>query len=114
MSTVLSTPAPQRKSGPLLLRGLVVTLKRWWVAYITWHVEQAAIAHLWSKSDHTLKDSGLALSEIPHAVRPRWRLAARSVVRSIGRSEHFGGESSGMWRGERLFTLGDKAAREIG
>jgi uncharacterized protein YjiS (DUF1127 family) len=39
------------------------------MAYITWRMEQAAIAHLWSLSDRTLKDMGLTRSEIPRAVK---------------------------------------------
>lgn len=48
---------------------LSTTLKRWWAAYMTWRVEQAAIAQLWSMSDRQLKDIGLARSEITGAVR---------------------------------------------
>ena len=42
---------------------------RWWVAYMTWRIEQAAIAQLWSMSDRQLKDIGLTCSEITGAVR---------------------------------------------
>jgi uncharacterized protein YjiS (DUF1127 family) len=48
---------------------LVATLKRWWVVYMTWRIEQAAIAQLWSMSDRELKDIGLTRSEITGAVR---------------------------------------------
>lgn len=47
----------------------VVTLKRWWKAYMTWRIEQVAIAQLWSMSDRELKDIGLTRSEITGAVR---------------------------------------------
>jgi uncharacterized protein YjiS (DUF1127 family) len=69
MSTIFSAPAPQTIPGRSLVRGLVASLKRWWVAYITWRTEQAAIAQLWSMSDRTLKDIGFTRSEIPRAVK---------------------------------------------
>jgi hypothetical protein len=33
---------------------LAATLKRWWLAYITWRIEQAAIAQLCVMSDREL------------------------------------------------------------
>jgi uncharacterized protein YjiS (DUF1127 family) len=48
---------------------LRATLKRWWVAYITWRIERAALAQLWSLSDRYLKDIGLTRSEILRAVK---------------------------------------------
>jgi uncharacterized protein YjiS (DUF1127 family) len=39
------------------------------MAYITWRIEQAAIAQLWAMSDRELKDIGLTRSEITRAVR---------------------------------------------
>jgi uncharacterized protein YjiS (DUF1127 family) len=69
MSTISSAPAPQGLPGQSLLVGPVAALKRWWIAYLTWRMEQAAIAHLWSLSDRTLKDMGLTRSEIPRVVR---------------------------------------------
>jgi uncharacterized protein YjiS (DUF1127 family) len=69
MSTISSAPAPQDVSGQTLFGPMLAALKRWWMAYITWRMEQAAIAHLWSLSDRTLKDLGLTRSEIPRAVK---------------------------------------------
>jgi len=69
MSTIFSAPAPQTITGRSLVRGLVASLRRWWVAYITWRTEQAAIAQLWSMSDRALKDIGFTRSEIPRAVK---------------------------------------------
>jgi uncharacterized protein YjiS (DUF1127 family) len=70
MSTNFNAPAAAqaiaRRSQAL---GLVAALKRWWVAYITWRIEQAAIAQLWSMSDRELKDIGLTRSEITSNVR---------------------------------------------
>jgi uncharacterized protein YjiS (DUF1127 family) len=39
------------------------------LAYMTWHLERAAIAQLWSMSDRELKDMGLNRSGIAAAVR---------------------------------------------
>lgn len=69
MSTISSAPAPQGLPGQSLLVGALAALKRWWMAYLIWRMEQAAIAHLWSLSDRTLKDMGLTRSEIPRVVR---------------------------------------------
>jgi uncharacterized protein YjiS (DUF1127 family) len=81
METIMSTissagAAAQGTAGHTALHtalhfrasGLAATLKRWWVAYITWRIEQAAIALLWSMSDRELKDIGLTRSEITSAV----------------------------------------------
>ena len=70
MSTISSArTAPQGIAGQSWARELVATLKGWWVAYMTWRIEQAAIARLWSMSDRELKDIGLTRSEITGAVR---------------------------------------------
>jgi uncharacterized protein YjiS (DUF1127 family) len=53
--------------------GVVTTipaaLKRCWVAYITWRIEQLAIATLRSMSEHDLNDLGISHSEIAEAVK---------------------------------------------
>src|SRR5262249_1103191 len=70
MSMVLSVPTAARAICETSWMGrLVATLKRWWTAYITWRIEQAAIAQLWSMSDRQLRDIGLTRSEIASAVR---------------------------------------------
>jgi uncharacterized protein YjiS (DUF1127 family) len=70
MSPISSAPtAPQGLAGQSWARELVATLKRWWVSYMTWRIEQAATAQLWSMSDRELKDIGLTRSEITGAVR---------------------------------------------
>jgi uncharacterized protein YjiS (DUF1127 family) len=69
MSTTFSTPAPaQGIVGQSRVSGLVASLKRWWVAYLTRRIERAAIVQLSSMRDRELKDIGLARSEIPYAV----------------------------------------------
>jgi uncharacterized protein YjiS (DUF1127 family) len=48
---------------------LPATLTRWWVAYMTWRIERAAITQLQSMGDRDLKDIGLTRSSITRAVR---------------------------------------------
>ncbi len=70
MSTISSAQAAaQGAAGHSWASGLAATLKRWWLAYITWRIEQAAIARLRSMSDMALKDIGLNRSGITSAVR---------------------------------------------
>jgi uncharacterized protein YjiS (DUF1127 family) len=69
--TVLSiTPCqPQNAGTPSRSDGLLATFERWWVAYLTWQLERATIAHLSKLSDRELRDVGLNRSEIPAVVR---------------------------------------------
>ena len=70
MSTTFSPPAPAPcAAGQARIGGSVAALKRWWMAYLTWRVEQAAIAQLHMMSDRELKDIGLTRSQIMGAVR---------------------------------------------
>jgi uncharacterized protein YjiS (DUF1127 family) len=69
MSTILSAPAAAHgMAGQSWPGGLTAALKRWWVAYISWRIEQEAIAQLWSMSDRELKDIGFTRSQIAGAV----------------------------------------------
>lgn len=68
MSIILSMPV-LTQAAYCWLRGPADAVKRWWVAYLIWRIEQATIAHLKSMSDRELKDIGLTRSEIVHAVR---------------------------------------------
>ena len=69
MSIIYGAPiAAQRTTEQSRTRGLVAILKRRWEAYLTWRIEQAAIAQLLSMSDRELKDIGLTRSQIPGAV----------------------------------------------
>jgi uncharacterized protein YjiS (DUF1127 family) len=52
------------------------TLTRWWVAYMGWRIERAAVAHLATLSDRELKDIGLSRTGIPGAVREGSRVHA--------------------------------------
>jgi uncharacterized protein YjiS (DUF1127 family) len=70
MSTIYNAPAaPQGIAGQSWAREPAGTLKRWFRAYMTWRIEQVAIAQLWSMSERELKDIGLTRSEIMGAVR---------------------------------------------
>lgn len=67
MSTTLAAHATPDAKAPR--SWMATTLKRWWVAYITWRIEEAAIAQLWAMSDRELEDIGLTGSAIAGAVR---------------------------------------------
>jgi len=70
MSTISSAPnTAQGMFAPSGLGRLRATLTRWWTAYITWRIEQAAIAQLALLGDRELKDIGLTRSSITRAVR---------------------------------------------
>ena len=57
MSPTFSMPAPgQEMAGQSWGSGLLAVAKRWWVAWIAWRIETAAIAHLQSMSDRGLED----------------------------------------------------------
>jgi uncharacterized protein YjiS (DUF1127 family) len=93
MSTISSAPtAPQEMAGQSwvkdlikdLVKNLGTTLNRWCVAYLTWRIERAAIAQLWSMNDRQLRDIGISRSEIVSAVRgepERQRAFSRSRPR---------------------------------
>ena len=65
MSTILSAPVgAQGIAGQSWAGGLAATLKSWWLAYIIWRIERAAIAHLHAMTDRELRDIGISRSEI--------------------------------------------------
>ena len=78
MSTI-SSVAHRRdaigNSGPGAALG---ALKRCWLAFLTWRIEQAGLATLRGMSDHDLNDLGIARSGIEEAVRGRRDVAARA------------------------------------
>ena len=49
--------------------GPAAVLKRWGVAYLTWRLQQTAIAQLEALSDRDLKDIGVRRCEIESAVK---------------------------------------------
>jgi uncharacterized protein YjiS (DUF1127 family) len=54
-------------SGPVT--SLTAAIGRLCAAYVTWRMEQSAVAVLQSMSDRQLSDIGLSRSDIPRAVR---------------------------------------------
>jgi uncharacterized protein YjiS (DUF1127 family) len=70
MSAPPMTPSQrQRMTTPSARYGLFAGFERWWVAFLTRHLERAAMAQLANLSDRELKDIGLHRSQIPAAVR---------------------------------------------
>ena len=74
MSSVLSASFGARDAASLTRA--VQALRRWWIAYIEWRLERAAIAQLCALTDHQLKDIGLTRSAVPGAVRSKHPAAA--------------------------------------
>jgi uncharacterized protein YjiS (DUF1127 family) len=67
--SVLSIRSYQRqRTTASTIYGLLETIERWWVAYLTWQLQRAAIAHLALLSDRELKDIELHRSQPPAAV----------------------------------------------
>jgi uncharacterized protein YjiS (DUF1127 family) len=70
MSTISNAPnSAQGMFAPSGFDRLRATLTRWWVAYMTWRIERAAITQLQLMGDRDLKDIGLTRSSITRAVR---------------------------------------------
>jgi uncharacterized protein YjiS (DUF1127 family) len=70
MSALSMTTCHRQRTGTRFSSyGLFATFERWWVAYLGWLLERAAIARLSGLSDRELKDIGLHRSQIPAAVR---------------------------------------------
>ena len=67
----IAAVAAQGTTGRSWTGRLAAALKHWWMAFITWRLERAAINQLSSLSDRQLKDIGLDRSEIMGAVRNR-------------------------------------------
>ena len=74
MSSVLSASFGARDAAPLARAAQA--LRRWWIPYIEWRLEGAAIAQLCALTDHQLKDIGLTRSAVAGAVRSRQPAAA--------------------------------------
>ena len=70
MSMISGTSASSRSFfGNSWTSRSAAVLRRWWMAYLNWRLEQAAIAQLAALSDRELKDMGLRRCEIEGAVR---------------------------------------------
>jgi uncharacterized protein YjiS (DUF1127 family) len=68
MSTTSTATARQYSASRSIVGRVAAASKRLWVAYITWRIERAAMAHLRSMSDRELEDLGLSRSQIEGAV----------------------------------------------
>lgn len=69
MSTILSAPVgAQVAADPSAAQGLAATLRRWWVAYVTWRIERLAVSRLAVMGDRELGDIGIARPQIGLAV----------------------------------------------
>jgi uncharacterized protein YjiS (DUF1127 family) len=73
MELIVSTiSSPMISGDPVvvtLFRVVGRVLKNWWIAYITWRVEQIAISRLRSMSDRELADIGICRANIEFAAR---------------------------------------------
>jgi uncharacterized protein YjiS (DUF1127 family) len=70
MSTISAGPASSETfAASSWTARPVAVLKRWWIAYLTWRLEQTAIAQLEALSDCELKDIGLRRCEIQGSVK---------------------------------------------
>jgi uncharacterized protein YjiS (DUF1127 family) len=81
MSVAFNMTASQGPGRRARMREVAVALKRLWMAYITWRMQQAAALQLSSLSDRTLHDMGLTRSEIPRAVKRKAQLIAPTADR---------------------------------
>jgi uncharacterized protein YjiS (DUF1127 family) len=72
--------AARRTVGGAVARAAGGAMRRCWLHYTTWRVEQWAIARLTAMSDRQLKDIGIVRSHIAFAVRTGTRRE-----RAIGR-----------------------------
>ena len=66
MSTIYSAPAARSMAERQF--SVLATLRQWYVTYMGWRVERAAIAHLHAMSDRQLNDIGLMRSQVAQAV----------------------------------------------
>jgi len=69
MSTSLGTSTTVEDRPQARRSGLVVTMKTWWLAYLTRRMKRAAIIQPHAMSDRELHDIGLTRSRIVQAVR---------------------------------------------
>jgi uncharacterized protein YjiS (DUF1127 family) len=62
MSTIYSAPAAQSMATRRF--SVLTTLRQWYVTYMGWRAENAAITHLCAMSDRQLNDIGLMRSQV--------------------------------------------------
>ena len=61
--------SPGNSATGALSRRIGGALKRWWLAYMDWRLQQMTINRLRGMSDRDLRDIGLSRSQIDFAVR---------------------------------------------
>jgi uncharacterized protein YjiS (DUF1127 family) len=66
--SIASGAVPRRAPAASVVRAAGRTMKRWWLAYMTWRIERLAISRLSAMSDRQLKDIGIQRSQIESAV----------------------------------------------
>ena len=69
MSSFSNTASRPDSANTGILAGLAGELRRWWTGYTSWRLQETAIAHLKSMSDHELRDIGISRSQIEWGVR---------------------------------------------
>jgi uncharacterized protein YjiS (DUF1127 family) len=81
MSEILKAMASRRSVAEGFSMRMLRALKRCWLAYMDWRLQQLAISRLRRMSNRELRDIGLIRSQIERAVRgsvqhpmPGWRL----------------------------------------
>jgi uncharacterized protein YjiS (DUF1127 family) len=79
MSTI-SSKATHRGSADAIVQTLASTLKRLWVVYITWRMENIAITQLREMSDRELDDIGLTRCDIARAVTGTQRSRTHTLL----------------------------------
>jgi len=77
MSTMTGT-AMYRGNASRFFQTLTGALKVWWVAYITWRMENIAITQLQAMSDRELQDIGLTRSDVSSSVMGARRSRAQA------------------------------------
>jgi len=61
--------SPDNSAAGALSARIGAALRRWWLAYMEWRLQQMTISRLRCMSDRELRDIGLCRSQIEFAVR---------------------------------------------
>ena len=67
--SIISGAVSRRAPVGVVVLAVGTTVKRWWLAYMTWRIERLAISRLSAMSDRQLKDIGILRSQIEIAVK---------------------------------------------
>jgi uncharacterized protein YjiS (DUF1127 family) len=74
----LSSPTIRLQSVATRPSSLIASLQAWWVTFLNWRIQRAAILQLEAMSDRDLHDIGLRRCEIENAVKSE---PARAFIR---------------------------------